>query len=123
MTNIARLPLSEVAYARITDRQRAANITAEGQPVNVYTDPRVDEQIALYETYRSCKAVVNGNDWYAPDVVHSALAFIHEYESFVPAQQETSLEVLKRQGVRPVLVYAILFTAVGYAALLGMLAL
>ena len=122
MTNIARMPLSEAAYARITDRQRERNIAAEGQPVNVYADPRVADQVSLYETYRSCKAVVNGNDWYDPAVVHSELEFIREYESAVPGQ-ETSLEVLKKNGVRPVLAYALVFSFVSYAALIGWLAL
>ena len=117
MTNVARLPLPEAAYDRLTARQREANIAAEGQPVDLYADPRVADQVSLYETYKACKAVVNGNDWYSADLVHDALQFIHAYESATP--RETSLDVLKKNGVRPVLVYALLFSLAGYAALFG----
>ncbi len=66
--------------SRITERQRAANIAAEGQPVNVYTDPRVADEVARYENYRTAKTVLQSPDWYGADVIHAARDFIYTYE-------------------------------------------
>jgi hypothetical protein len=71
---------------RITARQREANIAAEGQPVNVYTDPRVADEMARYENYRTAKAVLQSPNWYGADVIHAARDFIHEYENAIPAK-------------------------------------
>ena len=44
MTAVRNLPNMTARMDRIVQRQREANIAAEGQPVNVYTDPRVHGQ-------------------------------------------------------------------------------
>ena len=85
---VRNLPDMTARMDRITARQRAANIAAEGQPVNVYTDPRVTDELARYENYRTAKAVLTSPRWYSADVVHDALAFVHEYERTVPARRK-----------------------------------
>ncbi len=77
---------------RLIEQQRAANIAAEGQPVDLYAmdgdlvaySGRDADEMARYENYRTAKAVLRGPHWYSADVVHAALAFTHEYETSVP---------------------------------------
>lgn len=117
---VRNLPNMTARMDRIAQQQREANIAAEGQPVNVYTDPRVADEIARYDNYTTAKTVLRSPDWYSADAVHAALDFVHEYENAVPARpDETPLDVLKRQGVRPVLAYAIIAVAVVYGGLLA----
>jgi hypothetical protein len=85
--NLAWHPRLVEGMDRINARQREANIAAEGQPVNVYTDPRVSDEMARYENYRTAKSVLQSPDWYAADVIHAARDFIHEYERTVPKQK------------------------------------
>ncbi len=84
---IRHLPNMVTRMDRITARQREANIAAEGQPVDVYSDPRVAEELARYENYRTAKAVLQSPDWYGADVIHDALAFVHEYENKIPKRK------------------------------------
>lgn len=124
MTAVRSLPNMTQRMDRIVQRQREANIAAEGQPVNVYTDPRVAEEIARYDNYVTAKTVLRSPDWYSADVVHAALDFVHEYENAVPASpDETPLDVLKRQGVRPVLAYLFIAIPLTWLALVGVLSL
>jgi hypothetical protein len=87
MTAPHQLPDMTARMDRITARQREANIAAEGQPVNVYTDPRVADEVAWYENYRTAKTVLQSPDWYGADVIHAARDFIHEYEREIPKQK------------------------------------
>jgi len=91
MTAPHQLPDMTARMDRITARQRDANIAAEGQPVNVYTDPRVVDEMARYENYRTAKAVLCSPEWYGADVVHSALDFVHEYESAIPKDPHATI--------------------------------
>lgn len=84
MTNLARLPLSPDAYARITERQRAANIAAEGLPVNVYSDPRVAAEMDTYENYRTANFVAGHPRWFSAELVRDAQTFIRAYETAIP---------------------------------------
>lgn len=68
---------------RINARAAAENIAAERAEAT-YTDPRVADEVARYENYRTAKAVLRSPDWYGADVVHAALEFVHEYENAVP---------------------------------------
>ncbi len=82
---IRHLPNMVTRMDRITARQREANIAAEGQPVDIYSDPRVSEQVATYRKYQAAKDIVRHPDgWHHPDEIHAALAFIHEYETAIP---------------------------------------
>lgn len=118
MTAVRSLPNMTQRMDRIVRRQREANIRAEGQPVNVYTDPRVAEEIARYDNYVTAKTVLRSPDWYSADVVHAALDFVHEYENAVPARpDETPLDVLKRQGVSLAVFYGFLAVIVFWGGL------
>lgn len=88
MTALAYLPNMQQRMDRITDAQRQLNIAAEGQPVNVYTDPRVADELAMYDNYRTAKAVLISPHWHSADMVHAALDFVHEYESAIPGRQK-----------------------------------
>lgn len=68
---------------RINARAAAENIAAEA----TYADPRVADEVARYENYRTAKAVLRSPDWYGADVVHAALEFVHEYENAVPRRE------------------------------------
>jgi len=117
---------------RITARQRDANIAAEGQPVNVYTDPRVAAEMALYENYRTAKTVLCSPEWYGADVVHSALDFVREYESAIPKDPHATIRRRFVDGFDPdrpkprdyglLAVFAVLLLAAGVGWLTGMAA-
>lgn len=94
-------PRTADACDRINARAAAENIAAEA----AYTDPRVADEVARYENYRTAKAVLRSPDWYGADVVHAALEFVHEYENAVP---KTSMEVAMQHKDRwpEILIYA-----------------
>lgn len=71
---------------RINARAAAENIAAERAEAT-YTDPRVADEVARYENYRTAKTVLRSPDWYGADVVHAALEFVHEYENAVPRRE------------------------------------
>lgn len=89
---------------RINARAAAENIAAERAEAT-YTDPRVADEVARYENYRTAKTVLRSPDWYGADVVHAALEFVHEYENAVP---KTSMEVAMQHKDRwpEILIYA-----------------
>jgi hypothetical protein len=118
--------------SRITERQRAANIAAEGQPVNVYTDPRVADEVARYENYMTAKTVLQSPDWYDADVVRAARDFIHEYEREIPKDAHATVRRkfvahYDPDRVRPRdlglgTVFAVLLLAAGVGLLTGLAA-
>jgi hypothetical protein len=125
--NLAWHPRLAEGMDRIMERQRRANIDAEGQPVNVYTDPRVAEEVARYENYRTAKAVLQSPDWYGADVIHAARDFIYEYERAVPKDPRAPIRQKCADGYNPdrmkprdyglAIVGAILFVMAGYLSL------
>ncbi len=84
MNAVRYLPDQTGRMDRLTQRQREANIAAEGQPVDLYADPRVADEVERYRNYQSAKAVVTYPNWYDADLVKACVAFIHEYETEVP---------------------------------------
>ncbi len=80
---IREFPNTVADYARLTERQRARNIAAEGQPVDLY-NPRDAEIIAAYRNYRTALSVLDQPHWYDPQLVRDSQAFVTAYEEEIP---------------------------------------
>jgi hypothetical protein len=88
MTIPTLLPDTDRRWSRVIAQQRAANIAAEGQPVDLYRRADRDAEIkAAYDNYVTARAVLENPGWYDGALFWAAKRFVREYENATPVRR------------------------------------